>query len=179
MTFILKAKHWQLFLVFIIPQVVVNIVHNQTSQYLEALSKIVNLGMILSWIWAVGVTLSLDHKLSKNLILFKAAFIWLLIYLPYSSFHNISIRVSDITKDWLIREWLIWVPHLIFTVAIVYSLGFCARVIKSIELAIRPSLSQYFFDGILIFLFPIGMWFLQPRVNRIIESDNGTVPESM
>jgi hypothetical protein len=41
------------------------------------------------------------------------------------------------------------------------------KSLKSIESGLKATLKFYIIDAILMFMMPIGVWFIQPRLNRI------------
>ena len=170
MNLLLKAKHWQLFSLIIGPQILVNMMHNNVGNFLEVFSKILNIGIVLSWLWTVGVALVRNHQLDFKYYWFKISFFWLAFYFSYSSFINLNIYISEIDGEWIVKEWALWLPHLLFMISAIYCFGFCGRIIKTIELSRVATLRQYFGYGFLILLFPIGIWFLQPKLNRMIEN---------
>jgi hypothetical protein len=56
--------------------------------------------------------------------------------------------------------------------AFIHFLGFPAKTLKTIELRKKASLGEYIGDFFLIVFLPLGIWFLQPRINKIIEEKN-------
>lgn len=42
-----------------------------------------------------------------------------------------------------------------------------SKSLKSMELGREAVAKEYILDAILLFLLPIGIWFIQPRVNRL------------
>jgi hypothetical protein len=45
-------------------------------------------------------------------------------------------------------------------------------MIKAIELNRRPTLSEFLIDYILMLSLPIGIWVIQPRLNKILKDRN-------
>ena len=62
------------------------------------------------------------------------------------------------------------IPFIYLMYATINSLSFPAKVLNSIERNREVSLSDYIGDFFLIVFLPIGIWFLQPRINRILEN---------
>ncbi|HHJ49333.1 MAG TPA: hypothetical protein ENJ88_00320 [Phaeodactylibacter sp.] len=59
--------------------------------------------------------------------------------------------------------------HLFSLFAIISSFVFCAKTLKAVELQ-RPVKFEDFVGEVVLFWFWIlGVWFLQPRINRIAE----------
>lgn len=59
------------------------------------------------------------------------------------------------------------IPMFYVFYAFVHSLAFPVKTLKSIELNKEASLGDYFGSFMLIVILPIGIWFLQPRINQI------------
>jgi hypothetical protein len=51
---------------------------------------------------------------------------------------------------------------------IFYALYFNAKALKAVEWQKKVTLSDYVGDFFLIWFFPIGLWFIQPRINNIV-----------
>ncbi len=62
-------------------------------------------------------------------------------------------------------------PFFYLMFAFLYSQAFPAKTLKSLEMKTEASLGDYFGDFMLILFLPIGIWFLQPRINRVIEKE--------
>jgi hypothetical protein len=71
-----------------------------------------------------------------------------------------------------------WVPiaipmHLLAMVGIFYVLGFAARNLIIAERQQPVAFFDYSGPFFLMWFFPIGVWFVQPRVNRLVEDEPG------
>jgi hypothetical protein len=52
-----------------------------------------------------------------------------------------------------------------------YILYFVAKTMKSVEMQKTVTFNDYAGEFFLIWFFPIGIWFLQPRINKIFGFD--------
>jgi hypothetical protein len=59
--------------------------------------------------------------------------------------------------------------HLFAVFCALYSLWFIAKCLKSVELQQAVAFSDYILEIVLIWFLPIGIWFIQPRINAIFE----------
>jgi len=69
------------------------------------------------------------------------------------------------------------VPHLASMAAIIYALWFSARQITTLTNGhgfLAGTLGRFF----LIWYFPIGIWFLQPFVRRVLGAQQGIQPDA-
>ena len=100
-------------------------------------------------------------KLNYNFYLVNS-FIWFLTY-------TIIIVLSD--GQGMTFSGFSAIPILYVFYAFIYFLTFPAKTLKSIEMNKEASLGDYIGDFFLILFLPIGIWFLQPRIRRIIEKE--------
>lgn len=59
--------------------------------------------------------------------------------------------------------------HLFSMFCIFYSLYFVAKTFKTVELQREVSFSDFVGEFFLIWFYPIGIWFIQPKINKMIE----------
>tara|TARA_B110000046_G_C13016331_1_gene408942 strand:+ start:1352 stop:1558 length:207 start_codon:yes stop_codon:yes gene_type:complete len=64
---------------------------------------------------------------------------------------------------------IIFPLHLLSMFGIFHSLWFNAKVIKSIELHRTGTFGEFAGEFFLIWFFPIGIWFIQPKINKMME----------
>lgn len=65
------------------------------------------------------------------------------------------------------------VPELLTSigaVAYLFCIHFNAKLLKSVELKREAMFSEFSSDFLLILFFPIGIWIIQPRLNKIIRN---------
>lgn len=62
--------------------------------------------------------------------------------------------------------------HLFSMFCIFYCLYFVAKTIKTAELQRETAFSDFVGEFFLIWFFPIGIWFIQPRVNQLAERND-------
>ncbi len=65
---------------------------------------------------------------------------------------------------------LIFSLHVLATIAVFYVLAFAARNIIMAERQSSATFFDYSGPFFLLWFFPIGVWFVQPRVNRLVSS---------
>jgi len=179
MKLILQAKHWHIFLLaFLIPALIIagGLVYSTFWYSMTSLFYAIPLALALSqaviyiWLWVVGTNIAEnvdDQKLFKIFIiipcfvlLFILAF-WLLITLRLS-FGKLSMAGVLFTSLFVILP-----IQFAFVISLIYCVFFVARAIKQAEIKQKPNFETFFKEFILILIFPIGIWFLQPRINRM------------
>lgn len=60
--------------------------------------------------------------------------------------------------------------HLISMVCIFLSFRYAAKIMKSVELGRMAKVSDYIGEFMLIWFMPLGVWILQPRLNKLVQS---------
>ena len=160
MNFILKFKHWQVFLILLISSLLSN-----TTLYDEpGLSLVINgLGSLIYFLWYffVGIELTLllppRAALPKPVFIFNA-FLLLILYATVIIYFNGHFSSNS---------WVGFLMGLYFLYAIIQFSSFPWKVLKTIEMGFEASFSQYFKYTILMIFWPIGIWWVQPRINAI------------
>ncbi len=183
----LKAKHWQLFLlilvipaitlIFLIVKVLIamlpmNVYNTEFSlNYLKTIPLIILLswGIFFGWFWSMGV--GLDKKIPPELKLKLGIFkVFLaiplvclllgIIFLEIMINRDIPINISPIVFE---------IMRLFSMFCFFYCLYFVSKTIKTAELQKEVKFEDFAGEFFLILFFPIGIWFIQPKINKIIE----------
>lgn len=130
---------------------------------------IVFIGVFFGWFYALGANLNkkLPDHVRMNLTRFKiflfipAAYIFLLSVLLL--FKNI---LSSLQPNPAIFSLII--PMQLFCMfCMFYCLYFNAKSLKTVEMQRQVTFSDYAGEFFLIWLLPIGIWIIQPRINKI------------
>jgi hypothetical protein len=154
----LKARHWQLFLLYSSPYIAQLVIPRDAegstsdgSFFIIFLSFGLTIIAFLGWMWAVAIDL---YPLSTNResIAFRIAFFWVVAY--------IIILAAVILTDRTHFTYLI-IPHFIALVSIFYCTAYTARRIRDSKNG-NDSIGIFF----LILFFPVGIWILQPGINN-------------
>ena len=194
----LKAKHWQLFLLtFGIPMLfqylvmstmIANIVSSNQPDPTAMLSHmkylpliiILYAGVFFGWFWSVitGLQKKLPADAPIKLTRFKIFFFIPLVYLISISIFMGGI-MSEIVDEsanpdaGIIGGLIAFIIplHLFSMFCIFHSIYFAAKTIKTVELQKELSFSDFAGEFFLIWFYPIGIWILQPKSNRMIEGE--------
>ncbi len=174
--FFVSAKHWQLSLICLGPFAVAPLIpdwvwSSQSLLYwipMTALS-IVFACYIFLWAWSYGSFLcaATPHSIRLKLRFFRVAVIFLFIYLPVPNLVPLS--------KW---DWLLPLDFLCMLCAL-YAALFVARSLVRAETGKRGTFTDNVVAFLLLWLWPIGIWFFQPRINRLFvancKNGGGTV----
>lgn len=174
----MKLKHWQLFfLIWGIP-IIFNVFTFSNSELLIKLGPIILTVFVISlfgWIWAISTELNkfLDKESQAKLKIGRFRFVFS-IPLMYALVICLLLLLSssiDIPNGALFSVILIPI-HLVCFLAILYGFRFAARTIKSVELGrIATDIEAKDEYGKIAVSF-IGIWTLQPRLNKMIEASS-------
>jgi hypothetical protein len=186
MKFFLRLKHWQLFLVFVgIPLVFEFLIILAIFKFPQDPVRIFRLvpaimllvmALYFSWFYTLGTSLykKLPPSVSMNLQRFKFFLIVPAIYITLVVFVVFMVSVQKGGPGFLYLEpaHLIFFPifvilHLFSMFCIFYCLYFLARAMKAVEWQRPVEFGDYAGEFFLFWFFVIGVWILQPRINRI------------
>ncbi|MDX2245534.1 MAG: hypothetical protein SF052_02075 [Bacteroidia bacterium] len=180
----LKAKHWQLFLLtFGIPLIlelalmatmIANRGNDTDLSFMFAYAKIFPIIMVLfmgvwfGWFWSVAI--GLQPRVPEDVVMkvnkFKVFFFTPLIYIlllatVFSLFTTGNGRNPGIFA-------LIVPLHLFSIFCMFYILYFVSKTIKTVELQREVSFSDFAGEFFMIWFFPIGIWIVQPKINKMV-----------
>lgn len=189
----LRAKHWQLFLLlFAIPMlfqtilmatVFVSMANNSIPDvsfmltYIQFFPVVMLLVMSVyfGWFWAVGV--GLQKKVPENVtmkvsrfklfLLIPVVYLMLILLFVISMFRGMLEGGS--TPDPAIFA-IIFPLHLFSIFCIFYCLHFVAKTFKTVELQREVVFSDFAGEFFMMWFYPIGIWIIQPKINKIAES---------
>jgi hypothetical protein len=157
---ILKLKHWQVFIILILGLFIGNF-EIEGNPTLTTILLLVGMTIYFSWILLVGHGLYqfLPDKIELNYNLFLInSFIWLTAYI-------IVMVISD--GQGMTFSGVEAIPGFYVFFTFLHFLMFPARTLKSIEKDKKADIGECIGDFFLIVFLPIGIWFLQPRINKV------------
>ena len=134
---------------------------------IDLIIGLVTVSTVFGWIWTIpnGLYKLLPNGLNFRLWGFRIAFIvalTLLISLFWLT-ENETIISSD---NFLL---LIFTGIPIYLGLMIYIVLFAAKTLKSIELGRLAKIDEYAGEAFLIWMVPLGVWFIQPRLNKLTE----------
>jgi hypothetical protein len=177
MGFLLKLKHWHLFLFTWGIPIAINIYTTSRPTLMVKLFPVVLLLFIigiLGWIWAIST--ELHKKLPEEVKLDVRSF---KIYFSVPVFYSIALTVWMSYRFYFRFDegnpglhsliWVIIFFHLVSMICILFGLRFAAQTLRSVELGRGAKFSEYAIEFFLIWFSPLGFWILQPRLNRLMK----------
>jgi hypothetical protein len=182
--FFLRAKHWQIFLLLfgitILGDVaVISDSISETAQspfgkagLLFGVVMVLFMFCFLAWFWSMGSFLNLivQPTLRLKMGFFRFALIYPVVYLPVFMWLFQSISLDP-------RLFVVILPlHFFAMFCMFYLLYFVSKSLVLAETSKSASFYDYAGPFFLIWFFPIGVWFTQPRINRLYQERNNVKP---
>lgn len=195
----LKAKHWQLFLLtFGLPFIfqIISMVSMVTSSLSRGESEVepafafsyimpffiimifILMFGLMGWMWSMttGLQKMLPDQVSMNQRLFKIFFfipvVYLFVFIGFffwsfqSAFADPNFNPENIATGFAI----IFPIHLFSMFCLFYVLYFTAKTIKTVELQRDVTFGDFAGEFFLLWFYPIGVWLIQPRINKLVEN---------
>ncbi|WP_341220633.1 hypothetical protein [Polaribacter atrinae] len=197
----LKAKHWQLFsLMFGIPilfQIIMmvamftkfnsetNLDPTEIFNFFKffPIIMILYLGIFFGWFWSIAI--GLQKKVPENVTMkikrFKIFFFIPLIYILCLSFFIVTMLngiVQNETEPGAgfigLMAGIIIPLHLFSVFGIFHSLYFVAKTFKTVELQKEVRFSEFAGEFFMLWFYFIGIWIIQPKINKMTDNENST-----
>lgn len=178
----LRLRHWQIFLIAWGPLTAVLLVLFNFPDLILYYFPIV-LGLFLigclansfSWILAI-VNEMTKFVPAISMTLFKIEFwvpftyIWIIIAFALYNLRIRKVQSINVEIELLVSA----VLGIVSVACIIYGLIFAGRIVKAAELQKEPSIKEHLTESCLMLLPPIGLWFIQPKLNKIVDLKSGT-----
>ena len=191
----LKAKHWQLFvLIFGIPMachltlmavMFANIFSGKQSDPFFMLNTMKFVPVVIAlfvafqfgWFWsmAVGLQSKVPAHVTMKVRKFKIFFFIPLVYFTFImllmafAFENMATIGQEPNVGLIAGLFIIIIPLHFFSIfCILYCLYFVAKTFKTVELQREVQFSDFMGEFFMIWFYPIGVWVIQPKVNRMV-----------
>jgi hypothetical protein len=179
MTKFLKLKHWQLFtLVIVIPLIfqfikvgsITSSDNNGTALDNFPILFIFGIAIYFSWLYSLGTNLyrKLPTKELLNIKAFKLIVFFPIFYFLLTAFFLFRTPSNEVPS---IGTFAIMVPlQFLALFSSFYSIYFIAKALKMIHCQKQCAFSEFTEEFFLIFFFPMGIWKIQPRINKLFEN---------
>lgn len=158
---ILLLKHWQLFLLFILPVIL------SLPKPLEVILSILSIFTFVVWVYSIGVygqeKVAALRLRSMNLKLFR--FHWVYIFLMVIMSLIVPTQGRDYTQP---VEIMVMILSAYGGFAALQVLFFAAKTVAKVELRREVEFSDCIMNFLQIASSALGVWGIQQRVNRLI-----------
>ncbi len=183
----LKAKHWQLFLLtfgvpmifqFVMMGTIFSNISNGNNPDTSLIIKYMRIspvvmiffmGIFFGWFYSVAIGLqskipgNINMKVKRFKLLFFIPLVYMIFFL---SFFTISITGEGPN----VSIFAVIIPlHLFSMFCMFHSLYFVAKTFKTVELQREVRFSDFAGEFFMIWFYPIGIWIIQPKINKMFE----------
>jgi len=177
----LTLKHWQLFVLLVgIPVIFQFIIIGFTIFtrdlrsifYFFPVMMILFIGLFFGWLYSLGTNLFKKLPVTEKMSLTRFK-VFLFIYAGYILLFLVFMFgiFSAVSSGMLLNPALIFaliIPfHLFAMFCSIYCLYFTGKALKAVELQKPVAFSDYVGEFFLLWFFPIGIWIIQPRINKL------------
>lgn len=193
----LLAKHWQIFIlsygiqfvgqilffVYLFSSMLDDKMENDPMslfQIAKFFPVLIVLYVVVYLGWIYSVSIGLQSKIPENIVL-KVSNFKILFYIPiiyYALFivgfslilTNITLGTSEnfmLTLDNFVP--FLFPVHLFIIFCMLYIMYFAAKTYKIVELQREVKFSDFIGEFFLIWFFFVGVWILQPKINKIVQ----------
>ena len=157
MQFFVSAPAWKMFSLCILPLIAgIGVFH--VTESITAFRIIMLLIIFVELFWIYSVCKFITQKYSNHITMPLTNLHVSLIYLLINS---ILFSLNIIPGE------ILYIFGLIGIVPNIYSVYFTARILVMAERERKVTFSDYIGTFILVYIFIFGVWWLQPRVNRL------------
>lgn len=176
----LTLKHWQLFLLLVgLPMIL------EVIAFVFAISTrdgrmvfifffgliLLSTGLCFSWFYALGTNLfkrvpaTVKMSLTRFKLFLFTAFGYIIFFMVFMAtmFSNV---LSGGRPDFAVFA-IIFPLHFFYMFCVCYCLYFNAKALKTIELQRAVTFNDYAGEFFLLWFFPVGVWIIQPRINKL------------
>ena len=194
----LKAKHWQIFfLLFGVPLIFQFYIFFTMSSGLDDNSNLNTENMmnffgwfplimmlftalIFSWFWSIAIGLKeiFPEGIKMKTTKFKIFFFFPLMYIQYLMTYLAGLFNGLKADGFELGNWfdaIIFPLHLFSIFCIFYIIYYVAKTIKTAELKRSVRFGDFAVEFFLLWFYFIGIWVIQPKVNKLIENKNTRV----
>lgn len=171
MKLFLNAKGWQLFLVLFGTMLGAPMVTSALSDSVSAIAVSTLIFMVLYVGWLYAIASEANKKVDPPL---KKSTKWMIIGLAYAAIY-IAGALIFLPRQMGTGQGMpgFIVPmHLLAMFAMFYALLFTAKRLVTLERKQEVTFFEYSGPFFLLWFFPIGVWFIQPRVNKLLGTNN-------
>lgn len=170
MKLLLTLKHWQLFLIFVLPMVIT------TDSFISRAIQFIWFLLLLAWIYLIGTTAyeKLQDKGGIKIYYFKANFVFIIGYLLAVRyvFNGEGYTITEQNyKDFGSAVWVMLPLHLYLMWSLIYAYYFAAKMLTSYLQQRVAGFDSYFTYMLGLWFFPVGVWYIQPKVNLLNQEE--------
>ncbi len=166
MTFFLKLRHWELFLMLALPTIMSLMFDLPLEPLVVATIGLFMMLVLFGWMFSIGAWANrhLPESRRRSPLPFAVGLLLPLVYLLMYIFLYIPLLQEGVPSKpplWLLPM------HMLSMVGIFYGLWYTARQLKSLQENTDADFMIFSSTFFMLFIFPLGIWLIQPSVNQL------------
>ena len=165
MEFILRLKHWQVFFILLIGSIASNFIWEDHELFNLALNSF---GLIIYFFWYFAVGLELTEHLPPRVELPRTLFIVNAFVLIISMVIIVAVFNGQFSGNGLLG--FLWIAYLMY--AMLQFMFYPGKALRTVEQGTEATFGQYFKYVLQMIFWPIGIWWIQPKLNKVITAIN-------
>jgi hypothetical protein len=176
MGFVLKIKHWQIFLATYVPILLINFIPFEDPFLGASITGLAGVWILLclsTWFWVVGSNLfresNASHKL--ELLMFKVSLFIPVLMILFASIVVGSYFITPDKLSYISIDIIINRLQMLYVFSFIYCAYFVAKYLKSVENNKISQFGESVPEFLLLWIFPIGIFSIQNRINKIFKSN--------
>ncbi len=166
MTYFLKLKHWELFLMLALPTIMTLMFKIPFEPLVASSVGLFMMLVLFSWMLSIGTWANrqLPATKQRGISLYVAGFALPIIYLLMYIF----LFIPQLDNGGPAKPALWMLPmHMLSLAGIFYGIWFTASQLKSLLESQNSNYMIFSNTFFMLFIFPIGIWLIQPGVNQL------------
>jgi hypothetical protein len=169
MKLFIKAKHWQLFLVFMGLMFGSQILMINSMEpgmppniTMFLIPMVLFFAIYAAWLWSISTYClkNMPEELATSPLIMKAGLVYAGLYFIFG--------FTFLSRGNTGPVGILVVMHILAMVAMFYSLLFTSRQLVKLERKAHVRFYDYSGPFFMLWFFPIGVWFIQPKVNELL-----------
>ena len=168
MKYFLKLKHWELFLMIVLPTAITfTLRFNFTKHLIAALALFVMI-VLFAWLFSIGkwANTQLPDHLKKSVILYGLGLATPILYLILVIILYFPVLESSTPPPpptWMMPM------HFLSMIGIFYGIWFSARQYMALQKGHEVDFMIFSSTFLFMWIFPLGIWMIQPGVNELFD----------
>ncbi len=167
MTFFLRLRHWELFLMLALPTLMCLLFRIPIEGLVLASIALFLMIVLFTWMFSIGAwsNAQLPPERRRGLLLYGAGLALPIVYLLMYIILVLPVLESTTPPDqpplWMLPM------HMLSMAGVFYGLWFTAKQFKSLQESEDADFLIFSSMFFLLFIFPFGIWIIQPSVNQL------------
>lgn len=165
MNIFLKMRAWELFFLFIIPVLAGFLIPKNLEHNLLPFVNLLFFILIIGWLYSVGINANrlLIKEIQINDTFFRLNIAYFLGYVVVLFFNVGSLKSILFDESSFAVLFSVY-----FIFAVSYCFYFSSKVLVMYEIKRNVSFNNHRKEFFLLIIFLIGIWILQPRINKLV-----------